>query len=1134
MWFPTSLAPSKATSLLLLSLFSGHIVAQNLPPLTSNADDSSPTTAAAATNSKPDTKSTAKADTNTANAKASKMAAKPTALAADNDAAMPSALPTLAGVKAPTPSVPPTTNAPYMQKSNLPQGTVFICVGAGLAFIGLVVLAWRGLVAWSLHRSVRKAAMAPSVQYTQLSDGKSRSNTPGTTLYSAGPGSTLSHDRLTATSKPGSKTHTARSSLFFSPTAGAGMQTPGNRASGYLPAGYYAAGNAAAGGGVPMTQIGGGSGARQGDRYSRARSAGPSPPGTPSLLSSRGAEVAYGRPSTAGLSTQPSTKILSTILDYVTVADLVHFARVSKRMKEMVYDDPRWVQRLQLMGCWNEAEARKRAEAAWRQRAGSQGLPHKEQAERAGIGVKGGAKSMPGGENVGKGGDTGWQQVDVRVNGHHKDTPGHDTANNDGFDAVSLSPNTPADQVAPQSTEDPLSKLVVFSNVRSIRGQARQEYGKIYGALNVYYDDAIACRDHTTATVFRAYRDPNQQAQMLANLVRFAESDIAQEWQERLEKLQTLIDTFERAVSQEFEQGLETNDIDGKLRKYANVLATLNGGQKGVELFVTNSPVVARKAELGNPLNCLSIGPQVSFSSQESQRFFTQLATTFNEQIALIDRIFPPSVNAAATFLERVGKEVLSEYLSTLFDESHRTGIEPYLQAVSATYQQSLHMAKALRPSKDSSDDFYESLDRIVANAFELHVDLYLNEEHAHFKRKSEAEVNEWERQLSEQDASMQSLYMSSVNRQADKRDFLTSFKKVVMMPVNVLPTFPLSSPFGGKSATAKALVNGENLETSSQTPSQLSTRPSTPSMLNSTSLSASRSVTPLPEPPTTELAAKVAIMSSRLEGIRSLFSIEVALNLVHNAKSAIERAAIFYRAQSRFGEDARRQCQLIFVLLCQILGSRHVKAGFDQAVDHLTNYDPKQIQNHGHTEVKPLVTFLELVNVGDLIQQMLDVFYEQEMVATRLTDRSDFLDPAVKEKKRFEQMLDERVAAGLNKGIEVLMAEVEFVCATTQKADDFNPEASGQANQEVMDIGPTETATKVVEIVSSHTRMLVGSTDKNMLDVFNQEVGLRTFTALCKHLKRQRISVMGAIKLIRYLALPYPPPPIPNLSTDH
>ena len=69
-----------------------------------------------------------------------------------------------------------------------------------------------------------------------------------------------------------------------------------------------------------------------------------------------------------------------------------------------------------------------------------------------------------------------------------------------------------------------------------------------------------------------------------------------------------------------------------------------------------------------------------------------------------------------------------------------------------------------------------------------------------------------------------------------------------------------------------------------------------------------------------------------------------------------------------------------------------------------------------------------------------------------------------------------------------------------------------------MFDIGPSETATKVVKIVSSHVDMLVGSTDKNVLEVFNQEMGVRLFGALCKHLKRQRISVEGAIKLIRYV----------------
>jgi recyclin-1 len=251
--------------------------------------------------------------------------------------------------------------------------------------------------------------------------------------------------------------------------------------------------------------------------------------------------------------------------------------------------------------------------------------------------------------------------------------------------------------------------------------------------------------------------------------------------------------------------------------------------------------------------------------------------------------------------------------------------------------------------------------------------------------------------------------------------------------------------------------------------------------------------------------------MNSRLEGISTLFSLEVALKLIHSAKAILERVALFVKLGGQSGEEAREQSELIFVTLLQILGTRHIKSGFDRAVLHLSEYNPREISEHGNSGVEPLVTFLELVNVGDMIQQMVDVFYAQELVAAKLSDRDDFLSPAVKEKKRFEQMLDERVAAGLNKGIDVLMDEVEFICATTQLPTDFSP-AGG-----ISDLGPTETAKRVVELVSSHVGMLTGSTDKNMLDVFNQEVGLRLFTALCKHIKRQRISVDGAILLIRY-----------------
>ena len=807
-------------------------------------------------------------------------------------------------------------------------------------------------------------------------------------------------------------------------------------------------------------------------------------------------------------------EILSNILDCLPVPDMLRFARVSKRMREMVYDDTRWVQRLQLMGCWNETEARRRAEAARRKRSETLQKLQRSEAKGPRIGANGTATP----DQDGRSSATFFDATAEDLGSGHANGEPPKTAVielDDGFDAIDL---THKARSVSSKSQDNNSKLNVFTTVRSLRGFARQQYGKIHGALAPFYVDAVQCENHTQAAVFRTYRDPEQQAQMLCNITKFSQCDMSLGWQERIEKLDSLVGAFEQAVSREFEQALDAEDVVGKMKKYAHVLASLNGGHKAVETFIQRSSIVSSRYRLGNPLDCLNQKASGTFSAEQSHSFFSRVSTAFNDQVGILDQVFPTSVNTIVPFVQHLGKQVIAEYLSTLFDEAHRTSIEAYLRAVSSTCEQCLEMAKSLRPTSSSGDEFYQTVDEVMGNVFEPHADLYLKEELEFFKDKSTAEVSNWEKQLSEQDASMQSMFMSNVNRQADKRDFLRSFKKVVMMPVNVLPTFPMSSPFGGKSATAKALVNGEALVAPDATSFQTPTRASSPGAVDGTTLSMNRPATPLPEPPTTELAAKTAIMNSRLEGIRSLFSIEIALNLVHLAKSSIERAAVFMKMGESFAKDARAQCELIFIALLQTLGSRHIKDGFDQAVNHLSHYNPRDGENTKQFGVTPLVTFLELVNVGDLIQQMLDVFYSQEMAATRLTDRDDFLNPAAKEKKRFEQMLDERVAAGLNKGIEVLIIEVEYVFATAQNSEDYNPGMSSGVSLDVIDIGPSKAAEQIVDIVSSHTKLLVGSTDKNMLDVFNQEVGMRLFTALCKHLKRQRVSVNGAIRLIRYL----------------
>lgn len=187
----------------------------------------------------------------------------------------PTDLPTIAGAGIPTMIVPYTANAPFMQHSSLPQGTVFIVVGAVLAFLGACVLFWRALVAWSINRSVKQAAIASIA-------GNDKGKTWGGSSSGYNPvkgglykdaGSNMSLEALNAAGKP-LKTEASRKApppdgLFFSPTAhnrlsdaGLGSRPVsqvmgGNRSSTYLPAGYYANSAAQAGGGAGATTIGG-------------------------------------------------------------------------------------------------------------------------------------------------------------------------------------------------------------------------------------------------------------------------------------------------------------------------------------------------------------------------------------------------------------------------------------------------------------------------------------------------------------------------------------------------------------------------------------------------------------------------------------------------------------------------------------------------------------------------------------------------------------------------------------------------------------------------------------------------------------------------------------------------------------
>lgn len=108
-----------------------------------------------------------------------------------------------------------------------------------------------------------------------------------------------------------------------------------------------------------------------------------------------------------------------------------------------------------------------------------------------------------------------------------------------------------------------------------------------------------------------------------------------------------------------------------------------------------------------------------------------------------------------------------------------------------------------------------------------------------------------------------------------------------------------------------------------------------------------------------------------------------------------------------------------------------------------MSSYKPAEHEET--TSVAPLLQFFELVHIGDTIQSMVQVYFDKELA--QYVDKTDFLNAVMREKKRFESVLDDAVAAGLNAGIEVLMNQV--CLQTTMELTQGGTHYSGQDRAE-------------------------------------------------------------------------------------
>jgi recyclin-1 len=247
----------------------------------------------------------------------------------------------------------------------------------------------------------------------------------------------------------------------------------------------------------------------------------------------------------------------------------------------------------------------------------------------------------------------------------------------------------------------------------------------------------------------------------------------------------------------------------------------------------------------------------------------------------------------------------------------------------------------------------------------------------------------------------------------------------------------------------------------------------------------------------------------SSLTQMQLLLSLDTALQVIHVNRDCLKRIETFLKYPLPLGERVRLQIQDVSLLCLRALGEGHINPGFKKATQQIQEWSPEEhTKDQDEQEVEPLIHFFELVHVGDTIAQMVQVYFDQEL--SRHIDRKDFLNPVIKGKKKFESNLDEAVAKGLNAGVDLLLGQVEHIISTRQDIKDYFPDKGM-----LTDLSPTKACREAVDCLQLHCRMLVGATDKNVLEVFYQEVGIRLFGMIVEHLKRQIISIDGGFKLI-------------------
>ncbi|KAI8814074.1 exocyst complex component Sec10-domain-containing protein [Cladochytrium replicatum] len=635
--------------------------------------------------------------------------------------------------------------------------------------------------------------------------------------------------------------------------------------------------------------------------------------------------------------------------------------------------------------------------------------------------------------------------------------------------------------------------------------------------------------------VFREFKDLAEVATILRRLRLFSQARFLVNVEEANNSLEGAIEWFESLLLTQFERAYDANNIS-EMRRNAVASYQLNGGTACLQLFIAKNPIfydhTYNPSLVASKLPSLA-GPTMGYAlSDEFAMFTDHTLSNSRKQAEIIVQVFPSEMDVVTQFLARVFEESISEYVnSVLVCARNREVVQIFLHTLASCVHCCAQFVDLMgRPVEFSTDGDEriipvpldtDKLKAMVANIFRPQAETYIDLEIQHLRKKFTDDIERWNHMKRESKKLRNAPYLRDQEKvQAHKRYVMKTVKAVLFAPVTLTKAVgsaivQASNLNRVQPAKRKPGPTADLIQFDDSTDEESSSDDAAAFVRNGALKSPTRGDSSQKQKSSLiESAAEIQHYDYDPEGLKKLdddsmgglISLELCLSLMHTDKEGLGRALVI----TGFTDitKLRPNVEKVFIVLLKSIGQEHIKPAFQAAVDRLEKNATAALGPDPAKEA--LEPFFELVHIADLVQQMVDVYYQEDVKCW--IDESDFMSEIVVEKKNFERLLDDQVAHGLDKSIMIIINQVDGILVREQKPEHFNPPETGA----VLNLGgSTKACEMAIAALNSASKVITGVTDRHTMEVFYTEVGVRFFNAIVKHIKRYQISQTGAMQLI-------------------